>query len=59
MESELTKRAYEISKGFRRVSPALFMRKLKLSWDGAFKVCCKVWLKQHLEARELAKKIGD
>lgn len=40
---------------FNGVSPLVVMRRLKVSLDMAKDLCQKVWLRQHLEARKLAK----
>ncbi len=40
---------------FRKISHFLIMKKFGLDEDLSKIICQKVWLKQHLEARELAK----
>jgi hypothetical protein len=55
---ELENKAYDISKKHRRISPALLMRTLQVNGDMAFKLCCKVWMRQHLEAREWCRKMA-
>lgn len=47
--------AYELSNIYRKISSFLLMRKLKINNDLAVKICNKVALRRHLEARKLAK----
>lgn len=48
-------KAFSFLKEFRRITPFLIMRRFHLKYDAALKICCKVWLRQHLEARKLTK----
>lgn len=57
MNETLEDKAYQCLNEFRRVTPCLFMRRFSLSLDGATKLCAKIWLRQHLEARKLAKEV--
>jgi hypothetical protein len=55
MIDELIEQAWQILNISQRVTPPLLMRKLKIDGDMAGKICSIVWLRQHLEARQLAK----
>lgn len=52
-------KAWELSLIMKRISPFLFMRKFGLCANAANKLCAKIWLRQHLEARKLAKEIDN
>lgn len=51
--------ALDLLKQFKRISPFLIMRKFKLSHEAANKICQKIWLRQHLEARKLMKDFNN
>lgn len=58
MMDNYVQKAWEIqSECRRRISPIFLMRKLKINYDFAFKICCKIRLRMHLEARAMAKEI--
>jgi len=40
---------------FRKISCILIMKKFKLSEDISQYICQKIWLRNHLEARKMAK----
>jgi hypothetical protein len=45
--------AYEIIEKKNKISVILIMKKFNVNEEMAKKVCCKAWLKQHLEAKKL------
>ena len=47
--------AWDLLKEYRQITPVFIMRKFQLSRKMATIVCQKIWLRQHLEARALAK----
>lgn len=52
-------KAWNLLKDFRRITPALLMRRFKIKGEFASKICQKIWLRQHAEARMAASKIYD
>ena len=46
--------AYELSQHCRKITPVMLMRKFKLTYQVCHKLCCKVWLKNNIEAKNLA-----
>jgi ribosomal protein S25 len=54
---DLSDRAYTELKKFKKISTILVMKKYQLNEDAARKICQNVWLRQHIEAREMAKGI--
>jgi hypothetical protein len=54
---DLLEEAFKLLKQFGRVTPPLLMRRFKITWNYASKLRDKVNLRQHNEARELAKRI--
>lgn len=59
MKDYLFKEAYEFSKQFTKISTALFMRKYKIKYDYALKLCNKIRLKNRSKARKLAKDVEN
>lgn len=57
MENELENKIFEFCSNLKKISPFLLMRKFKLNYDTANKICSKIWLKNHLEARNLARQV--
>jgi hypothetical protein len=55
MENELENKIYEFCNGFKRISTTLIMMKFKLKYESANYFYCKILLRNHNEARELAK----
>lgn len=53
----ITERAYHELKEFRHISTALIMKRYKLTEDKAARLCHKICLIRHLEARALAKEV--
>jgi hypothetical protein len=53
MEEELERQAYELYKQ-RRITTPFLMRKLKISWDMAQRICNKIWIRSYREAKALA-----
>ena len=51
------KEAYDLLNQCIRISPLFLMRKFKLTYAKSYEICLRVWLRQHLEARMLAKNI--
>lgn len=59
MFEDYEEKAFSFLKEFRRITPPLIMRRFHLNYDAALKICCKVWLRQRLEARKLMKEFED
>lgn len=59
MIEDYIEKAYELLKIHRRISPPLLMRKFKIKYDMARKICNKVALRSHLEAKKLAKEVEN
>ena len=57
MNETLEEKAYAYLEFHRKITPTFLIFKLKLSDDAANKLCGKIQLRQHLEARKLAKQI--
>lgn len=57
MMEEYMEKAYELSQVHRRISPAMLVRKFEINHAMASKICNKVSLRRHLEARKLAREI--
>lgn len=57
MFENIEEEAYKLLNEFKRVTPALLMRRFKLNCDFAQKLCEKIIRRQNLEARNLAKRI--
>lgn len=57
MYENIEESAFKLLNQFRRVTIPFIMRKFKLRWDFAEKLCIRLWLRQHNEARILAIKI--
>jgi|FreactTroBogLake_1042271.scaffolds.fasta_scaffold34893_2 predicted protein tyrosine phosphatase len=57
MTEEMIEQAYQMLNEYPKVTPLLVMRRLGINADMANAVCARVWLRQHLEARKLAKEI--
>lgn len=55
IEQTLAERAWEISKGYRKITAPLLVRKLKINFDTANVICQKIWLRRNREAREDAR----
>lgn len=55
IDQTLSERAWEISKGCRKITPAFMVRKLKINFDTATVICQKIWLRRNREAREDAR----
>ncbi len=53
----LTDKAFTDLASFKKISPILIMKKYHLSEDLAKKICQNVWLRQHKEAREMARSV--
>jgi len=53
LEKDLEERAYSLLQKFKRITPALLVRKLKITMQMANKICHIVWLRMHKEARAL------
>jgi hypothetical protein len=49
--------AYALLNEFRRITIPLLMRRFKLNAESSTKLCHKLWLRQHLEARKYAKEL--
>lgn len=59
MEENLISQVFEISKHCKKISPFFLMRKFKINYECAVKICNKISLRNHLEAKELAKKWNE
>lgn len=59
MIETLAENAYILLDIHYRITPPFLMRKFNITDDIAKKICTIVWLRQHLEARKLAKEIGS
>jgi hypothetical protein len=57
MLEEYVEKAYLLLKVFPKITPALIMRKFKVTLEAANKICAQVWLRQHKEARAAAAEI--
>jgi hypothetical protein len=57
MENELENKIFEFCANLMKISPLMLMRKFKLNYDAANKICRKIWLKNHIEARKLSRQI--
>jgi hypothetical protein len=57
MMEEYIEKAYLLLKVFPKITPALIMRKFKVTLEAANKICARVWLRQHKEARAAAAEI--
>ncbi len=55
MREEFFQQILEYSRGIRRISPPLLMRKFKITFEAAVKCCTKIWLLRNQEARQMAK----
>lgn len=55
IDQTLAERAWEISQGYRKITPAFMVRKLKINFDTAHVVCQTIWLRRNREAREEAR----
>jgi len=52
---QFIEQAYEISKEMRKITPCFIMKKFHINFEIAEKICQAVWLRNHLEAREMMK----
>jgi hypothetical protein len=59
MYENLEEEAYKLAQKFRKISPALLMKKYGLTGEASRTLAYKIYLRQHLEAREEAKKVMD
>lgn len=57
MFEEYVESAWKILHEFKRITPALIMRKLHVNGETANKICQKVWLRQNREARKIIKEL--
>lgn len=57
MNEELIEKAYLMLLEYPKITPLLVMRRFGINSEMAKEVCAKVWLRQHLEARKMAKEI--
>ena len=48
---------YDMLEEYTRISVILVMKKLRINEEMAKKICCKVWLRQHLNGKKLARDI--
>lgn len=55
---EITNKAYELTQIHRRITPALLMRVMQINGDMAYKMCLKIWLRQHVEARKYVREMA-
>jgi len=53
----LDERTYELSKKFRKLSPALLMKKFKINYEAAQELHLRVCLRNFYEAREWRKNV--
>ena len=57
MMENIEEEAYKLLSKFKRITPVFLMKKFHLNPDCANVLCQKIWLRQHLEARKLAKEL--
>jgi len=59
MNENLEKEAFKLLSVFRKITPVFLMRRFKLNYDMANKICSRVALRQHLEIRKFVKELRD
>jgi|GEM_PF-5197281 len=55
MNENLEEEAFKLLSVFRRISPIFLMRRFKINFEMAEKICSRIALRQHLDIRKFVK----